>query len=86
LYTSDSHALLNTNQVKDNKPDNVLVNYREGSARFSDVQLGDCGDTCMVDPNADPLEEGHVIGAAIFRSPEAMESYNRHLALRSNSE
>jgi casein kinase II subunit alpha len=58
--------------VKDIKPDNVLVNYSEDSARFSDVQLGDCGETCKVDPTAVPLEEGHIIGAAIFRSPEAM--------------
>ena len=34
--------------------------------------LGDCGDVFSVDPKASPLEEGHVIGAAIFRSPEAM--------------
>ncbi len=26
----------------------------------------------MVDPNASSSEEGHIIGAAIFRSPEAM--------------
>ncbi|MCJ1249722.1 hypothetical protein MMC30_006948 [Trapelia coarctata] len=55
----------------DIKPNNILVNYGRNSARFSEVQLGDCGDTSMVDPNADPLQ-GHVIGAAIFRSPEAM--------------
>ena len=57
--------------IIDIKPNNILVNYGHDSARFSEVQLGDCGDTCMVDPNADPLQ-GHVIGAAIFRSPEAM--------------
>ncbi|KAL2048848.1 hypothetical protein ABVK25_010906 [Lepraria finkii] len=56
----------------DVKPDNVLVNYGGASARFSDVQLGDCGDAYRFNPKADPLEEGHVIGAAIFRSPEAM--------------
>ena len=59
------------NSITDIKPDNILVNYGSDTARFSEVQLGDCGDACMVDPNADPLE-GHVIGAAIFRSPEAM--------------
>ena len=57
--------------VVDVKPNNILVNYGRDSARFSEVQLGDCGDACMIDANADPLE-GHVIGAAIFRSPEAM--------------
>jgi len=56
----------------DIKPDNVLVNYGDNSARFSEVQLGDCGDAYRFNPEAKPLEEGHVIGAAIFRSPEAM--------------
>ena len=55
--------------IKDIKTNNILVNYGHDSARFSEVQLGDCGDMCMIDPNADPLQ-GHVIGAAIFRSPE----------------
>lgn len=59
------------NGILDIKPDNILVNYGRDPARFSDVQVGDCGDTCMVDPEADPLQ-GHDIGAAIFRSPEAM--------------
>lgn len=62
---------IDPDSVIDIKPNNILVNYGRGSARFSEVQLGDCGDTCTIDPNADPLE-GHVIGAAIFRSPEAM--------------
>ncbi|KAL9116969.1 MAG: hypothetical protein Q9187_006500 [Circinaria calcarea] len=57
--------------ISDVKPDNILVNYDTGSNRFSDVQLGDCGDTFRVDPNTDPNENGHIIGAAIFRSPEA---------------
>ena len=26
----------------------------------------------MVDPNAGPLDEGHIIGAAVFRSLEAI--------------
>lgn len=56
----------------DVKPDNVLINYGDNSARFSEVQLGDGGDACRFSPEANPLEEGHVIGAAIFRSPEAM--------------
>ena len=56
----------------DIKPDNILVNFDKGSRRFSEVQLGDCGDAFMVDPKASWLDEGHVIGAAIFRSPEAM--------------
>ena len=60
-----------SNLLIDIKPDNILVNYSHDLARFSEVLVGDCGDTCMIEPDADPLE-GHVIGAAIFRSPEAM--------------
>ncbi|MCJ1258387.1 hypothetical protein MMC24_006220 [Lignoscripta atroalba] len=56
----------------DVKPDNILVNYGTAPDRFSEVQLGDCGDAFIVDPKASPFDEGHVIGAAIFHSPEAM--------------
>ena len=56
----------------DVKPDNIFVNYGSNSHRFNEVQLGDCGDAYRVNLNADPFEEGHIIGAAIFRSPEAM--------------
>ena len=55
----------------DVKPDNVLINYGDAATRFSRVALGDCGDVYRYDKNADPLEEGHTISAAIFRSPEA---------------
>lgn len=60
------------NKPTDIKPDNILVNYGTAPDRFSEVQLGDCGEAIIVDPKASPFEEGHVIGAAIFRSPEAM--------------
>lgn len=60
-----------TDNTIDIKPNNILVNYGRGSASFDEVQLGDCGDVWMDDPSADPFE-GHVIGATIFRSPEAM--------------
>ncbi|KAI9840788.1 MAG: hypothetical protein M1837_001318 [Sclerophora amabilis] len=60
------------NEPADIKPDNILVNYGAAPDRFSEVLLGDCGDAFRVDPDASPFEEGHVIGAAIFRSPEAM--------------
>ena len=58
----------------DVKPDNILLNLRSGPdfRHISEVQLDDCGDVCRFDPNADPFKEGHIIGAAIFRSPEAM--------------
>ena len=55
----------------DVKPDNVLINYGSDATRFSRVALGDCGDAYRFNPNAGPLEESHVISAAIFRSPEA---------------
>lgn len=56
----------------DIKPNNILANYGDdGGNRFSEVELGDCEDIYRVDPNADVFEEGHIIGAAIFRSPEA---------------
>jgi hypothetical protein len=63
--SNDSYAI-------DIKPDNILVNYSvEDSVEFSKVQLGDCGDAYRFNPTADPFEEGHLIGATIFRSPEA---------------
>ncbi|TVY78112.1 Serine/threonine-protein kinase US3-like protein [Lachnellula suecica] len=58
----------------DVKPDNVLINYGSGLCRFREVELADCGDVCLVNPK-DHLrlgENGHVIGAHMFRSPEAM--------------
>ncbi|KAL2064097.1 hypothetical protein VTL71DRAFT_4591 [Oculimacula yallundae] len=58
----------------DIKPDNILINYSSGSHRFGEVALGDCGNACLVDP-VDHLrlgENGHMIGAHRFRSPEAM--------------
>lgn len=39
--------------------------------RFNRVVLGDCSDVYRFNPNLDPLAECHVIGAPIFRSPEA---------------
>jgi len=50
------------------KTDNILVNYGEGESRFSGIKLADCGDSTHVDS----VVEEHVIGATIFRSPEAM--------------
>lgn len=67
-YASSSYR---PNDLSDVKPDNILVNYGHGATRFDEIQLADLGDASRVDPNADPYE-GEVIGAAIFRSPEAM--------------
>ncbi|KAF2713190.1 kinase-like protein [Pleomassaria siparia CBS 279.74] len=53
----------------DIKPDNVLINYGHADIRFSDVKLGDCGST--VHRDSGHAKDGHLIGAPIFRSPEA---------------
>lgn len=64
--------MVNTSVInQDVKPDNILINYCDDTERIGEVALGDFGDTYQVDPNADPYE-GHIIGAGIFRSPEAM--------------
>ncbi|KAB5559922.1 kinase-like domain-containing protein [Coniochaeta sp. 2T2.1] len=55
----------------DVKLDNVFVNHGrgDGDQRFSDIQLGDCGGA--VSQESSFAREGHVIGAAFTRSPEA---------------
>lgn len=62
------------------KLDNIFINfhpepngdaYSTDKASVSEVELGDYGDICRVDPD-DTSDYGHVIGAAVFRSPEAM--------------
>lgn len=55
---------------KDVKLDNVFVNYREGDIRFSDVQLGDLGDTCPSDSYL--AKEGILVGAPMWSSPEVI--------------
>ncbi|TVY42127.1 Casein kinase II subunit alpha, partial [Lachnellula occidentalis] len=58
----------------DIKPDNILANYGQGPLRFADIQVADLGDVTRINP-AEYLEigkSGSHIGAAIFRSPEAM--------------
>lgn len=58
-----------TGCITDIKPSSVLVNYRQGEIRFSDVQLADFGSTVhMSSPYA---RNGDSIGTSIFRSPEA---------------
>ncbi|OAL27499.1 hypothetical protein AYO20_09782 [Fonsecaea nubica] len=54
----------------DIKLDNVLVNYGKGNHRFTDVQLGDLGNT--VPDNSPWARDCDMIGAPIWRSPEAM--------------
>ncbi|KAK4232764.1 kinase-like domain-containing protein [Achaetomium macrosporum] len=56
----------------DVKPDNVLVNYRSDDSenRFTGVQLADMGSSYPEDHKY--AREGAPIGAAIWRSPEAL--------------
>ncbi|KAE8330980.1 kinase-like domain-containing protein [Aspergillus sergii] len=53
----------------DVKPDNILVSYGQGDVRFTDVQLADCGNTVPADSAY--AKDGDLIGAPIWRSPEA---------------
>ncbi|CAF9920848.1 MAG: hypothetical protein HETSPECPRED_004378 [Heterodermia speciosa] len=52
----------------DVKPDNILVNCGSNGQRFSDIKLADCAASRHIDT----VDESQVIGATIFRSPEAM--------------
>jgi serine/threonine protein kinase len=63
-----------TYELTDIKPDNILVNSCTGPSRFADVQLADFGHVTRIDPeNYHKVGmDGPHIGAAIFRSPEAM--------------
>ncbi|PYI29075.1 putative serine/threonine protein kinase [Aspergillus indologenus CBS 114.80] len=53
----------------DIKPDNILVNYGSDGSRFKDVQVADCGSTVSAD--SAHAKDGDLIGAPIWRSPEA---------------
>lgn len=54
VHTGENHDCLimasDSNKILDVKPNNILVNYGRNSARFDEVQLGDFGDTCRIDP------------------------------------
>ncbi|CZT44380.1 related to serine/threonine protein kinase [Rhynchosporium secalis] len=54
----------------DVKLDNVLVNYRDGDIRFSDVQLGDLGGAYPADSKF--AQEGTPVGAPMWTSPEVI--------------
>ncbi|KAL5335444.1 hypothetical protein BJX70DRAFT_323270 [Aspergillus crustosus] len=60
-----------SNLAADIKPDNILVNYGEenGEVRFTDVQIAGCGST--VQSNSAYANDSDVIGAFVWRSPEA---------------
>lgn len=55
----------------DVKPDNILVNHGQAREKYSKIVLSDNGDSVYL-PSLPASEEGHIIGAHIFRSPEAM--------------
>lgn len=54
----------------DLKLDNAFVNYGQSEQRFSEIQLGDCGG--VVSKDSEFAKDGHLIGAAFTRSPEAL--------------
>lgn len=73
-YNRNSPFALDTSLTcikSDIKPDNILVNYRTGpgSIRFTDVQLADYG--CTVPATSRYAKDGDLIGAPLWRSPEA---------------
>ncbi|KAK2048449.1 hypothetical protein LZ31DRAFT_605347, partial [Colletotrichum somersetense] len=49
----------------------VFFNPGQNEQRFSEIQLGDCGGG-VVSQDSSFAKEGHLIGAAFTRSPEAM--------------
>lgn len=68
-YNCHLHQVHCLTYFADIKPDNILVNYGQGDIRFTDVQLADCGSTV---PSDSPYaKDGDLIGAPIWRSPEA---------------
>lgn len=62
----------NLTHSEDVKPSNILVNYGEdqGVMRFSDVQLGDFGDSYPQDSRW--AKSGTQVGAPIWSSPEVL--------------
>lgn len=61
------HVLMITQDIK---LDNVLVNYRDGDVRFSDVQIGDLGGSYPEDSKW--ARGGTPIGAPMWTSPEVI--------------
>jgi serine/threonine protein kinase len=59
----------------DIKPDNVLFNYKhnyetdKSQTRFADIKLADFGSCVSI--HSEQAQKGELIGAPIFRSPEA---------------
>ncbi|RMZ10520.1 hypothetical protein D0864_01234 [Hortaea werneckii] len=62
-------ALADLHCKQDIKPDNILLNYDQESTT---VLLADCGDAYEANLTTHPHGAAHAIGAAIFRSPEAL--------------
>ncbi|RMY84299.1 hypothetical protein D0861_07020 [Hortaea werneckii] len=56
----------------DIKPDNILLNYDQEGTTVVEAKLADCGDAYEADLTTHPHGATHAIGAAIFRSPEAL--------------
>ncbi|SMQ48368.1 unnamed protein product [Zymoseptoria tritici ST99CH_3D7] len=56
----------------DIKPDNILLNFDSEGSRVVEAKLGDCGDAWDGGFDSNPQGTRYAIGAAIFRSPEAL--------------
>ncbi|RMZ85263.1 hypothetical protein DV738_g379, partial [Chaetothyriales sp. CBS 135597] len=56
----------------DVKPNNILLDFDKDGTKVVEAKLSDCGDAWNIGHDINPKGEGHIIGAAIFRSPEAM--------------
>jgi serine/threonine protein kinase len=61
---------LTNGRVVDIKLDNVLVNYKKGTNRFSDAQLGDLGGTYPTDSKY--ARKGTPVGAPMLTSLEVI--------------
>lgn len=69
VETPNRDSLLSTVFV-DVKLDNIFVNHGSDGRRFSNIQLGDCGEVVSIKSKF--AKDGHSIGAGISRSPEAI--------------
>ncbi|RMY80671.1 hypothetical protein D0862_12636, partial [Hortaea werneckii] len=72
-------ALADLHRKQDIKPDNILLNYDREGATVIEAKVADCadvdiskGDAFDANLTTHPHGAAHIIGAALFRSPEAL--------------